>query len=176
MDAFHKSRRKKQRIQALKLFDKSKNAIKEVSTELIDTDAVYRYPDMIFIDENGDMYIIEFQTGKIISDDLYRFTTYVVITSQKFKKNVYLVIIYTEEVDTNIYHEKGSLKLLPIVYSFKHIDGCKILKRLKNKISNNKKLTENELDELKFLPLFKSKLEEDIVKVTGLSKNQIENL
>lgn len=158
VDSFQKSRVSKQKIQALNFFDKSIKVVKEIPTELIYTKALYRFPDMIFIGENDEIYIIEFQTGKIKKDHLYRFTTYGAITAEKYRKKVNIIIIYTEKVDTNINHDEGSIKFNPMAYTFKDVNGDEILKRLKNKISNNIKLNENELDELEFLPLFQSNL------------------
>ena len=119
-----------------------------------------KYLEMDFVIEIKDhkMKDLEFQTTKVTKKVQYRSLKYAVYLSENTNMDSeVLVISSVEEPKVKILNISEDFKYPLKIYSLKNIDGDKVLNKIKDKISNNEKLTLDEYIDLVIMGYYNSK-------------------
>ncbi|MDR1686992.1 MAG: hypothetical protein LBS21_00065 [Clostridiales bacterium] len=132
--------------------------IKElINVELPDVTVKASGMDIVFLLEDDTYLHLEFQTT-YNKDDLYRFASYDIRLSERDRRNIKTVIIYTSDVKkANAELNIGSLAFYPDKVMMIDYDGNAIYEQLSRKIKNGAELSDFDMVNLIFLPLMKIK-------------------
>lgn len=137
---------------------------------------------------NGESLIMEIQTTKVTEEKLESIIDYILYVKKNHNKNVRFGLIHASNKKNIVEYEfkiSEELILKPLVYTFTEEDGDEILNSLKNKIENNEKLTEEDINDLSLISLYPTKQTAEILqietaklipKIKNLSKKEIDSI
>lgn len=143
---------------AVKFFGINTKVIAPAETEIKSIDIKNNSIDYLFHTDNGELLHFEFQTTDK-KDDLKRFLYYDASLYYRDSKRVRTMVIYSadiEEVETEL--DVGTIKYSIEAFYMKNLDGDRKLEYLKSKIDNKEHLTDEDILNLSFIPLMKTKL------------------
>ncbi|MBP2023431.1 hypothetical protein J2Z44_003268 [Clostridium punense] len=143
---------------AVKFFGISTKVVASAETEIKTIDIKNNSIDYLFHTENGELLHFEFQTTDK-KDDLKRFLYYDASLYYRENKRVRTMVIYSadiEEVQTEI--DIGTIKYSIEAFYMKNLDGDEKIEYLRNKINNKEHLTDEDILNLTFIPLMKTKM------------------
>lgn len=143
---------------AVKFFGINTKVIAPAETEIKNIDIKSNNIDYLFHTENGELLHFEFQTTDK-KDDLKRFLYYDASIYFRESKKIKTMVIYSadiEEVETSL--DIGTIKYSIEAFYMKNLDGDEKLEYLKNKINNGESLTDEDILNLSFIPLMKTKI------------------
>lgn len=145
----------------------------EAPTELTRLVSKSRLMDYVWKDGDGNYVHFEFESGFLRDSDLRRFSEYVVLLSNKTKKEVNTFIVSSREIENKDYFVYHGSKMCykPTVFSFKNYNGEQKFNNIKYKITNNVKLEKKDLLELSLIPLMKSEntTEAQVIKTVEIA-------
>jgi predicted transposase/invertase (TIGR01784 family) len=143
---------------AVKFFGINTKVIAPAETEIKSIDIKNNSIDYLFHTENGELLHFEFQTTDK-KDDLKRFLYYDASLYYRDSKRVRTMVIYSadiEGVETEL--DVGTIKYSIEAFYMKNLDGDRKLEYLKRKIENKEHLTDEDILNLSFIPLMKTKM------------------
>ncbi|MEQ8199554.1 MAG: hypothetical protein ABRQ27_16390, partial [Clostridiaceae bacterium] len=142
---------------AVRFFGIKEKVIAPAETELKNIDIKTNQMDYLFHVEDGSYLHFEFQTTNK-KEDLSRFLYYDTSLYCKHRRKIKTVIIYSadiEDVETKI--DGGSIKYLTKAFYMKSLDGDERLEYLRKKIHKGEHLSDEDIVNLTFMPLMRSK-------------------
>lgn len=142
---------------AIKFFGIEEKIIAPAVTELKNIEIKTNQMDYLFYTEDGGYLHFEFQTTNK-KDDLSRFLYYDTSLYCKDKKKVKTVVIYSADIEnTETYIDGGSVKYSVEAFYMNSLNGDERFDYLKEKIINGAHLTDEDIVNLTFIPLMKTK-------------------
>ena len=126
---------------------------------------------------NGEIINLEFQSNKVNQSDIERFGVYALLLRIIYKKQVHSVILLTPNITTeNLikYNINNKTTYEMFTTSLKNFKGEEIRDKLKRKIENNQKFTEQDVMDFVLTPLMK--IEENIVDFIRENVNLVKKI
>lgn len=142
---------------AIKFFWIDEKVIAPAETELKNIEIKTNQMDYLFYLQDGSFLHFEFQTTNK-KEDLSRFLYYDTSLDCKNKKKIRTIIIYSADIDfVETYIDAGVLKYSVEAFYMKSLDGDEKLEYLKEKILDGQHLSDEDVVNLTFIPLMRSK-------------------
>ena len=143
---------------AVNFFGINTKIIAPAQTELKDIKVNTNFMDYTFYTEDGNYLHFEFQTTNK-NEDIRRFLFYDASLYYNGNRKIRTIVVYSadiEKVSTSI--DAGSINYNIEAFYMSGLDGDEKYNYLKDKIENNKELSDDEILSLTFIPLMRGKL------------------
>lgn len=172
-DKLHKSFTKAFGNETLKFLQIDSEVKDFLATEIISIENQTKFVDMLIKTVDDLLIHIEFYSGNIEKSIMYRNNAYTADLANITKQDIIPIIISLGDKDKSVLEIKNENNhYAPNCFFLREYDGDKILKRIKNKLLNNKALTGEDLFFLVFLPFTShkrsdEKMAEEMFEITN---------